>query len=122
MKIKGLMMLRTDNDCWCFPGGGIELGEEAEETAKREAFEETGLIVENLELFDVFSGKDLYYKYPNGDEVYNVDIVYMTAKFSGTANTNDESKGYRFFDMDKMPENISPPIIKVVESLKSRFD
>jgi len=73
-----LMLRRTDNNCWCFPGGSLELGEKAEEAAVREAREETGLSVniDDLRLFNVFSGKDLYYKYPNGDEVYNIDIVY----------------------------------------------
>ncbi|WP_410769427.1 NUDIX domain-containing protein [Fontibacillus sp. BL9] len=46
-----LMLHRTDNDSWCFPGGAIELGEKIEEAAIREAFEETGLAVDNLNLF-----------------------------------------------------------------------
>jgi len=35
-----LMLHRTDNDSWCFPGGAIELGEKLEQTATREVFEE----------------------------------------------------------------------------------
>ena len=34
---------------WQFPGGKLEKGENAEEAAKREMFEETNLVVENLE-------------------------------------------------------------------------
>jgi len=34
---------------WQFPGGKLEKGENAEEAAKREVFEETNLVVENLE-------------------------------------------------------------------------
>src|SRR5438105_8190959 len=34
---------------WQFPGGKLEKGENAEEAAKREIFEETNLVVENLE-------------------------------------------------------------------------
>ncbi len=113
-----LMLHRTDNDCWCFPGGSMELGEKIEETAVREVQEETGLIVKDLELFSIFSGEDLYYKYPNGDEVYNVDIVFMTTSYSGEANTNEESKGFRFFSIDQLPENISPPVLPIVMKLK----
>ncbi len=53
-----LMLRRTDNNCWCFPGGSLELSENAEETAVREAKEETGLSIniKDLELFNVFSG------------------------------------------------------------------
>ncbi|HHV60918.1 MAG TPA: hypothetical protein GXX49_11640 [Clostridiaceae bacterium] len=72
-------------------------------------------------MFNVFSGKDLYYKYPNGDEVYNIDIVYITDRFYGNMETSDESREIRFFDMDKLPLEISPPVVPVVNMLKERF-
>jgi 8-oxo-dGTP pyrophosphatase MutT (NUDIX family) len=118
---KVLMLHRTDNDCWCFPGGSIELGEKVEDAAQREAFEETGLKVEELELFDIFSGEELYYKYLNGDEVYNIDMVFMTSKYYGEANKNDESKGFKFFMVNELPENISPPVKPVVQRLVERY-
>jgi 8-oxo-dGTP pyrophosphatase MutT (NUDIX family) len=34
---------------WQFPGGKLESGENAERAAKREIFEETNLIIEDLE-------------------------------------------------------------------------
>jgi len=115
-----LMLHRTDNDSWCFPGGAVELGEKIEETAAREVFEETGLIVEDLNLFGVFSGEELYYKYPNGDEVYNVDIVHMSDSFKGELRLNDEGKDIRFFKVDELPEKISPPVRPIVEELRKR--
>ncbi|MCM3038684.1 NUDIX hydrolase [Paenibacillus motobuensis] len=115
-----LMLHRTDNDSWCFPGGAVELGEKIEETAAREVFEETGLIVEDLNLFGVFSGEELYYKYPNGDEVYNVDIVYMSDSYKGELRLNDEGKDIRFFKMDELPEKISPPVRPIVEELRKK--
>ena len=39
--------------------GGMEIGETAEETAKRELLEETGLVANTLELLGVFSGEGL---------------------------------------------------------------
>ena len=72
-----LLQLRSDNHCWGYAGGSVELDEDVEEAAKRELFEETGLVAKELTLFGVFSGKDTHYVYPNGDEVSNVDIVYM---------------------------------------------
>lgn len=48
------------------PDGLMELGESTIETAQREVYEETGLKVKNLNLIDVFSGKDNFIKAPNG--------------------------------------------------------
>lgn len=40
---KALLLHRTDGQGWAFPGGGIEDGETAEQAARRELKEETGL-------------------------------------------------------------------------------
>lgn len=115
---KVLMLHRSDNDCWCFPGGGLELGENLEEAALREVFEETGLTLNDIELFGVFSGENLHYMYPNGDEVYIVDIVFKSTNYSGEMQVNDESRKAEYFEIDKLPEEISPPVKPVVERLK----
>ncbi|RKT53822.1 NUDIX hydrolase [Saccharothrix australiensis] len=39
---------------WLLPGGGVEVGETAEETARREVLEETGCRVGRLDLFAVY--------------------------------------------------------------------
>lgn len=100
----------------------MELGEHAEVTAAREVFEETGLHVDNLQLFGVFSGEELYYQYPNGDEVFNVDIVFTTDEYHGVINVDvEEGKDARFYAIDQMPIAISPPVKPVVaELLRSR--
>jgi 8-oxo-dGTP pyrophosphatase MutT (NUDIX family) len=73
-----LMMRRSDIGCWGIPGGSMEPGEVAENAARRETREETNLEIGEMSLFDVFSGPELYYKYPNGDEVYNVPLyIYL---------------------------------------------
>ena len=74
-----LLQKRRDNGCWGYHGGSVELDEIVEDAAKRELFEETGLIADKLELFGVFSGPDTHFVYPNGDEVSNVDILYISA-------------------------------------------
>ena len=67
-----LMQLRSDYKQWGFPGGGLELGETLENTAKRELEEETGLILDSLKLIDLVSGEETYREYPNGDKLYDI--------------------------------------------------
>lgn len=115
-----LLMKRSDSGCWGPSGGAVEPGEVVETAAKREALEETGLLVGEISLLGVFSGPELYYKYPNGDEVYNVTIVYLSRDVSGEICLNEEHTEWRWFAVDKIPEDISPPIIPVIEEFKRR--
>ena len=94
-----LLQKRTDNHCWGYPGGSTELDERVEDAAARELFEETGLTANHLELFGVFSGKELHYVYPNGDEVSNVDIVFLCRDYSGSLRLDaEESEDLCFFE------------------------
>ncbi len=106
-----LLEKRTDNHCWGYPGGSVELDEVVEDAARRELYEETGLTAGEMALFGVFSGKETHYVYPNGDEVSNVDIVYLCKDFSGELRAQaDEVEALRFFPADALPEKLSPPI------------
>lgn len=110
-----LLQQRTDNGLWGLPGGSMEPGEEIKEVARRELFEEVGLEAKGLEFFDIFSGTDLYYRYPNGDEVYNVVAAYICKEYSGTIRGDgDEVQDIQFFELDKIPDQISPPDLPVI--------
>jgi mutator protein MutT len=111
-----LLQRRGDNGLWGIPGGSLELGETIEEAARREVHEETGLIVGNLILFGVFSGSDLFYVYPNGDQVAIVSIVYQATEVSGTLQLDgDESRDLRYFSIAELPSvELSPPNVPVI--------
>ena len=113
-----LMMKRSDSGCWGLPGGATEPGEIIEDAAKREALEEVNLEIGKMSLFGVFSGPELYYKYPNGDEVYNVTIMYLSREWSGEVKLNDEHTKWGWFEADEIPEDVSPPIKPVIERFK----
>ena len=111
-----LLQLRRDNHCWGYAGGSVELDEKVEDAAKRELFEETGLVAETLELFGIFSGKETHYIYPNGDEVSNVEIVYICKKYSGVLKCQAGEVDYlQFFSHNDIPLRLSPPIRKAIE-------
>ena len=116
-----LLLERSDSGSWGPPGGAVELGEEVEAAARRETLEETGLEIGGMELFGVFSGPQLYYRYPNGDEVYNITIIYQTRDWQGELRLNDEHTGSGWFTLEEIPDNISPPIQPVMERFVEKY-
>jgi ADP-ribose pyrophosphatase len=117
-----LLQKRRDNGCWGYAGGSVELSENTEITARRELFEETGLTAGKLELYGVFSGENQHYIYPNGDEVSNIDIVYVCREYSGELRCQaSEVLELRFFALDSLPENLSPPVADIILKFAGDF-
>ncbi|ARB41271.1 hypothetical protein B5728_12005 [Mammaliicoccus sciuri] len=106
-----LLQLRSDNESWGLPGGTMELGESFEEAATREVYEETNLEIQNLKFITNFSGKDYHMVYPNGDEAYTVTALFESEEYEGELSADiKETQNLKFFDLDKLPQNISPPV------------
>ena len=82
-----LMGLRTDDGYWDFPGGYMNLGENAAYAAVREAREETGLDVAPERLLGVFAPPEPW-TYPNGDQVYSVASLFRCRVVGGTAQAD----------------------------------
>ncbi|MHB9146579.1 MAG: NUDIX domain-containing protein [Symbiobacteriia bacterium] len=61
----------------------MEPGESLEETARRDVREKTGMEVQSMRLSHVFPGPELYYRYPNCDEVHHVSAVYISRDWTG---------------------------------------
>ena len=116
-----LMMRRSDSGCWGIPGGSVEPGEVVEAAAKRETREEANIEVGEVSLFGVFSGPELFYKYPNGDEVFNIIIAHLSQDWHGEVTLNEEHTEWRWFAADEIPEDVSPPIKPVLEQFKQLF-
>ena len=109
-----LLQLRSDNHQWCFSAAGsMEPGESAEETARRELLEETGLTANSLELVGVYTGRSEHAVYPNGDEVYNVEFFYVCRDWSGTLKCQeDEVEELQFFHPDEFPSGLSGGLLR----------
>lgn len=102
-----LLQKRHDGN-WGLPGGLMDLGESFEEVAKREVFEETGLVVKNLTLLNVYSGSEYYLKVPNGDELYSVTAVYYTKDVSGDLKVDyTESEKMQYYPTTNLPKEIT---------------
>lgn len=111
-----LLGRRTDNHLWGYSGGSIEIDEKVEDAARRELFEETGLTADEIEFFFINSGPEVHYVYPNGDEVSNIEIIFLCRKYHGILKPQpEEIEELRFFDPEEIDiEMISPPIRPVL--------
>lgn len=100
----------------------MELAESFEECAVREVLEETGLECLELQEFKILSGAKMHHIYPNGDEIYSIEMVFLCEKYRGELKVQeDEVTEQRFFDLDDLPENISPHQVEVIQMLVEKY-
>lgn len=103
-----LLQHRVDADVWCIPGGVLELGEKVEDAARREAEEETGLTIGDLNFFGVYSGQEGFTEYDNGDQVFSIQIIFKTSTTTGDLiQTSDETRAHAYFDKNNLPPNLN---------------
>jgi 8-oxo-dGTP diphosphatase len=81
---------------WALPSGFVEADESAEEAAVREAFEETGLRVEIVELAAINS-------FPEGPPVSGIMIFYRARPVGGTLQAGDDAVDVRVFRPGELP-------------------
>ncbi|NRD76751.1 NUDIX domain-containing protein [Bacillus sp. BRMEA1] len=112
-----ILLQQRPNGVWGLPGGLLELEESAEEAARREVYEETGIEVGQLELVGVFSGKQYFVKLANGDEFYPVTIAYASKdlKNNDIQIDGEETIDARFFNPRELPEQASPLVKSLIE-------
>ena len=116
-----LLELRSDVRMWGITGGRLDPGETPELCAVREIKEETGLLLDPLELklFSIYAephdGRIL--QYPD-NRVHLVDIVYLARiSSSSTLCLSAESLELAFFSASNIPESIVPPAVQPISDL-----
>ena len=98
---------------WTLPGGGVDKGEEPEKAAMREAREETG--------FDAKSIAGEIGTYTGSMGKHDLIRVYYTGDFEGSLamRPNLEIMARSWFDIDALPEEISPANRRRIEAYRA---
>jgi ADP-ribose pyrophosphatase YjhB (NUDIX family) len=99
---------------WCIPGGFIEAHEPPALAAKRETFEETGLLVEVTELLGVYSPCQ------GGNEVV---IVFAARPIGGALNKGEEVLELGVFKEANLPPDIGfPQHLEIIQNWFARTE
>ena len=100
---------------WATPGGHLELGETIEACAKRETFEETGLIVNSIKKLtftnDIFDQEDKHY----------ITLFVLASCNEGEPQICEPDKctQWQWFPLDELPEPLFLPLTNLLrEPLK----
>jgi ADP-ribose pyrophosphatase YjhB (NUDIX family) len=82
---------------WALPGGFVEYGETVEDAVRREMKEETGLALDRLRQFRVYSE-------PGRDQRGHTVSVVFVAQGVGRPEAGDDADRYRLVDLNDIPE------------------
>lgn len=99
---QGIVLVRRRNPPpgWALPGGFVDYGESAESAARREATEETGLDLEDLRQFHVYSE-------PDRDPRHHTLSVVFTARGRGEPVAADDAVAIRVCRHDEIPPDMA---------------
>jgi len=94
-----ILLLKDKKWGWNLPGGKIEENETPEEAAKREVWEETNLVVENLEKV---GGKNVFYANLEKGNQHWKGYFYQASQYSGEIRIKETEKilAIKFVDIN----------------------
>jgi bifunctional NMN adenylyltransferase/nudix hydrolase len=93
---KVLLGKKPNNTLWCFPGGFVDQSDERlEDAAAREAEEETGVHVYDLEY--VCSHRNRDWRYRHADDGVITTVLFATTLFDGVPKAGDDLQEVSWF-------------------------
>ena len=101
---QGIVLIQRGNPpfqgCWALPGGFQEIGESLEQTAVREAKEETGLDITLLHQLKMYSD-------PKRDPRCHVNSLGYVARAEGIPKGGDDAAHAQLFSLDNIPHPLA---------------
>ena len=105
-----------EDNKYSFIAGHVDAGETFTQAIIREAFEEAGikLLEKDLKILHVMHRKSI--------DSERVDIFFTANKWTGDLKNKEPHKcsELKWFEMNKLPENVIPYIRKVIQNIKSK--
>ena len=99
-------MRRADDGRWELPAGAIDPGESPATAVAREVHEETGLIVDAVEIAAVLGPRTS--RYPNGDHAEYTCTVFRCVVTGGVlAPLDGEASDLGWFAREELPRTLS---------------
>ena len=113
-----LLLLRSDFDMWCMPGGIMEFGESAADCLRREVREEIGVEAEPVSLLGIYTEPSRHlFTFRDGHRVHYVTFAFRTRIVKGTPRVADhESRRFGFFSADALPRIVPSHAIWIHQS------
>ncbi len=100
---------------WCIPCGHVEWGEDVREAAKREFLEETGLVVDVGDVFEVLSNF-------HNPEHLTVGVWFWGNVIGGELRAGDDLSEVKFFSLWDLPKDMAFPTDRmVIDKLRKLF-
>ena len=99
------LVLKYPSGHWDFVKGNIEEGEEEEETARRELFEETG--INNMNIKKGFNQKVEYNYYKKNNKVHKIVSYYLAETEQKEVKLSFEHLDYRWVNYDDLMKLIT---------------
>ncbi len=99
---QGIVLIERKNfpPGWALPGGFVDYGETLEAAVLREAREETGIDIIDLQQFHAYSD-------PDRDPRHHTVSVVFTGKGKGTPRAADDAEDIGIFPLDALPDNLA---------------
>ena len=108
-----ILLVKTYNSGWVFPGGQVEVGENLMDALSREIKEESGIDVEVSYLIGIYSNTRKNKGF-NGVEIIPTKVMmdYVCKPVGGELSTSEETAECRWVPKDKVLDMIKAPHIQ----------
>ena len=107
-----VLLVKTYNAGWVFPGGQVEVGENVIDAVKREIMEEAGVDVEVGEVFCISSNTGKYPGYNGVKEIpTKIMLDFICRAKGGAPRPSDENSESAYVPKDKVLRLIQAPAI-----------